>query len=272
MYKIIACDLDETLLNSNHVVSKRNKELIEKAKALGVKFVPATGRGFTSVTPTLDSLNLLNEENEYVISFNGGAITENKSNRLLHFEGISFEKALELFNIGLTYDVGIRIYTIDKVYAYNLNEEELTYSKARMKLELLDSPNIDFLKNEELVKVLYSNTNYDYLKSIENNLQNHLNNMNVTYSSNRYIEFNHSNVDKGSGLKTLAVLSGVDLKDTIAIGDNYNDLSMIKVAGIGVAVNNAVDDLKTQADYITHATNNEDAVAEVIEKFILQDY
>ena len=97
MYKIIACDLDETLLSDDRTISKENIEAIQKAKELGVKFVPATGRGFNTVGETLKDLGLYDLENEYVISYNGGAITENKGSKLLHFEGISFENASELY-------------------------------------------------------------------------------------------------------------------------------------------------------------------------------
>ena len=93
--------------------------------------------------------------------------------------------------------------------------------------------------------------------------------LDVSYSSNRYIEFNHQGVNKGQGLKKLADILGVDIKDTIAIGDNFNDLSMIKVAGLGVGVQNTVENMKKECDVITKATNNENAVAEVISKYIL---
>lgn len=97
MYKLVACDLDETLLNSDNQVSEKNIEAIKRADALGVKFVLATGRGYATVQGTLEEIGLHNLENEYVISFNGGAVTENKGNRLLHFQGISFDFASELY-------------------------------------------------------------------------------------------------------------------------------------------------------------------------------
>lgn len=78
MYKIIACDLDETLLSDDRTISKDNVEAIEKAKELGVKFVPATGRGFNTVGGTLKDLGLYDLENEYVISYNGGALLKIK--------------------------------------------------------------------------------------------------------------------------------------------------------------------------------------------------
>ena len=83
MYKLIASDMDETLLNDHHEICQRNIDLILKAKEKGVKFVPATGRGFMSIQNDLKTLGLYDEADEYVISFNGGALTENKNNRLM---------------------------------------------------------------------------------------------------------------------------------------------------------------------------------------------
>ncbi|MBS5111940.1 MAG: HAD family phosphatase [Coprobacillus cateniformis] len=271
MYKIIACDLDETLLKLDRTIDPKDIEAIQKARALGVKFVPATGRGFNSVQGTLKELGLYDLKNEYVISYNGGAITENKGNNLLHFEGISFELAEELYRRGLKYDVCIHIYTKDMVYAYNYTQSEKDYLAGRMEVTEIFDNNIDFLKGQEIVKALYMNTDFNYLKQIEEELKDITSDIDVSYSSNRYIEFNHRGVNKGNGLQSLAQLLGVDIKNTIAIGDNLNDLSMIKVAGLGIGVQNAVEDMKKECDYITKATCNESAVAEVINKFILKE-
>lgn len=269
MYKIIVCDLDETLLNDDRTISTRNIKAIKKAQACGIKFVPATGRGFNSVTETLKELGLYDQEDEYVISYNGGAITENKGNRLLHFDGITFELAQELYTRGLNYNVCIHVYTKDMVYAYNYWQEEIEYLAGRMEVTEIFDKNLDFLKGQEIVKVLYMNTDYDYLNKIEIELKDITKKIDVSYSSNRYIEFNHRGVNKGAGLLSLTKLLKTDLTNTIAIGDNFNDLSMIKAAGLGVGVKNSVAGIKAECDYITKASNNEGAVAEVIEKFVL---
>ena len=93
----------------------------------------------------------------------------------------------------------------------------------------------------------------------------------VSYSSNRYMEFNALGVDKGQGLIDLANKLGIAIEETIAVGDNYNDMAMLKVAGLSVAANNAVDDVKAACDYTTNANNNEGVVAELIEKFIFNE-
>ncbi|MGM9960601.1 MAG: Cof-type HAD-IIB family hydrolase [Allobaculum sp.] len=269
MYKIIACDLDETLLCTDRSVSQGNIEAIRKASEMGVKFIPATGRGFRTVGKTLRSLDLFDKENEYVISFNGGCITENKDNKLLHFEGISFEKAKLLFERGLKYDVCIHIYTKDTVYVYRINQNEIDYLNGRMEVTVFDQDNIDFLQGQEIVKALYVNTDYDYLHQIEEDLKDITGDLDVSYSSNRYIEFNHKGVNKGAGLLKIAEMLGVKQEETIAIGDNFNDLSMIQAAGLGIGVQNTVPDMKPLCDVITDSTNDQDAIAEVIEKYIL---
>lgn len=268
-YKIIACDLDETLLDSHRSISPKNLEAIRKACELGVKFVPATGRGYGSVEPTLKELGLSQKREEYVISFNGGAITENYEHRLLHFQGISFELAQELYQRGQRYDVTIHIYTREMMYLYNAAPEDFQSLSARMKVTQISGDNIDFLKGTDIVKALYMNTDHQYLRQIERDYADLAPQMDVSYSSNRFIEFNRRGVNKGAGLLSLARLLGVSPEETIAIGDNFNDLSMIKAAGLGVGVKNSIEGIRQDCGYITEADNDHSAVAEVIEKFVL---
>ncbi len=269
-YRMIVSDLDETLLGSDRKVSKRNREAVQKARELGVRFVPATGRGYCSIRGTLDELGLREKEQEYVISYNGGAVTENKGERLLHFQGISFEKAEALFVRGLSCDVCIHVYTKDMVHVYRLNQNEKDYIKGRMEVQEFFTENLDFLKGQEIVKVLYVNTDYAYLRQIEEELKDITQDLDVSYSSNRYIEFNQKGVNKGSGLLFLADRLGIRPEETIAVGDNFNDLSMIRAAGLGVGVNNTAADMKPLCDVILNATCDQDAIAEVVERYILE--
>ena len=150
----------------------------------------------------------------------------------------SLEKRKEIYNLAVKYDVVIHVYTRDAVYAYNLTEDEKRYVQNRQEMIEVFDQNLDFLKGQEIVKILYTNTDFEYLQSIDRDLKDITYDMDVSYSSNRYIEFNHKGVNKGAGLKKLANLLHIDIQDTIAIGDNYNDLSMIKDAGLGVGVQN----------------------------------
>jgi hypothetical protein len=269
MFKLIACDLDETLLNRDGSICERNLNAIRKTQALGVKFVPATGRGYQSVRGILKDIGTFEKEDEYVISFNGGAITENKGEKLLHFEGISFELADELWRRSLKYDVSTHVYTKDKVYACRMSQEEYDFIRGRIQIEMVSDRDLSFLKGTDIVKVIYAKPDYAYLKQIEADYADIIDEMDVSYSSNRYIEFNRRGVNKGAGLLNLAMLLGIRQKETIAIGDNYNDLSMIRAAGLGVGVANTVPEMKNQCDVITRATHEDGAVAEVIETYIL---
>lgn len=269
MYKLIACDLDETLLQSDKHVSQKNIEAIKKARELGVKFVLATGRGYASAQKTLQELGLDDQKDEYIISYNGGCITENKGNKILAFNGITWDQAQALYEKGKPYNVCIHVYTKDNVYVYRFWPEEVDYLNGRMEVEETFEENLDFLKGQEISKMLYVNTNRDYLQQIEKDLGDLTQDLDVSYSSNRYIEFNRKGVNKGAGLLLLAKILKIAPEETIAIGDNFNDLSMIQAAGLGIGVQNTVEGMRNQCDYITKANHNESAIAEVIEKFIL---
>jgi Cof subfamily protein (haloacid dehalogenase superfamily) len=270
-YKLIACDMDETLLSDNKEICQRNIDLIRKAREeYGIKFVPATGRGFELIQKELKVLDLHNKEGEYVLSFNGGALTENLGNKILQFKGLSFSKMKELFEYGLKKDLCIHVYTKRDFYVFNISEME-EEKLDKVSYIRMDNNTVDFLENEEISKVIYQNSNIEYLMSLEEEMKSITEGQcSVSYSSNRYMEFNTLGVDKGQGLIDLANLLNIDIKDTIAVGDNYNDMAMLKVAGLSVAAQNAVDDVKKTCDYVTKATNNEGVVAELIEKFILE--
>jgi Cof subfamily protein (haloacid dehalogenase superfamily) len=267
---MIVTDLDETLISTDRTISKRNVEAIRKAVDKGVLFVPATGRGYNSVHDTLKTLGLYDCAGQYVISYNGGAITENKDEKLHYFQGITFEEAEALYKYALPFeDICIHIYTPDQVWVYRFFPEEVEYLAARQPCTEIFDDNIDFLKGKEIVKFIYMNTDYSYLQRIAEEVKDLTRDMDISYSSNRYMEVNRKGVNKGAGLQRLCDLIGIDISETIAIGDNYNDLSMIKAAGLGVGVANTVEEMKPECDYITDADCDEGAVAEVIEKFIL---
>jgi len=268
MYKMVACDLDETLLKTDRTVSETDKKSIARLKDFGVKFVPTSGRNYVSIDATLKELGLFDAANEFVISFNGGAITENKNHKLLHFDGLPFELAEEFYKRGQSYDVCIHVYTLEKVYAYNLFQGEKNYLQGRMAVEETFEKNLNFLKGQEIVKCLYTNTDRNYLQKIAEDLKDITGDVDVSYSANRYLEFNKIGVNKGAGLKKLAEILGADISETIAIGDNFNDLAMIRTAGVGIGVANVVEDMRGDCDYICKNDCDHNAVSEALDKFI----
>lgn len=268
-YQLIACDLDETLLDSHHGICQRNIDLIHQARALGVKFVPTTGRLFTGVDGVLELLGLNDLVGEYVISANGGIITENKNNQILKMSGLTFDKARELFDFGKNYDICVQIHTIENIYMYNLNEDERNRVKGQG-VSFEEFEDFEILRDKHIVKVLFETTDVIYLESIAPLLTDIIKNeVSLSYSSSRYMELNQLGVDKGQGLRELAKILNIPIAATIAIGDHYNDQAMLEAAALSVAAANAIDDIKNICDYTTIANHNEGVVAEVIEKFVL---
>ncbi len=270
MFKLIACDLDQTLLGDDRKVSIRNIEAINKAKEYGVKFVIATGRGYQSVQDVLVEIESYDQSDEYVISLNGAIITENKDNRVLSFMPLAKDAVAELCTYAIKNNMSIHTYTIDHMYVFNLMTKDKEYLHQRIEYTVVNEKELLLLADQEIAKVIFYYDNKALRdRTIDEIRPITFNKLAVSYSAGHYIEINHIDVDKGSGLIALSKILNIDLVDTIAIGDNLNDLSMVKLAGVGVSVKNGHDGLKAIADIVCEADNNSDAISEVIHKYIL---
>lgn len=266
MYKIIATDLDETLLNDQKHVSEADIKSISKLQ--DTKLVIATGRGFEAVQANLKEIGLYDLENQYLISFNGGVITECKDNKILYSHLMPFEDVKRLFEIGLKYDVCIHIYTLECCYAYRLFENEKNnLLSGNFNIKTFNDTNLEFLKDKKIAKVLYCIEDMDYLRKIRKKI-NLDDRFSISFSSNRYLEINPLGVNKGTGLMKLCEILNIDIKDTIAVGDNINDQSMILTAGLGIGVKNSIEDIKKDCDVILDYTNNEDPITHIIDLYI----
>ena len=270
MYRIMFSDLDETLL-VNHHVPKVNQEAIFKAREKGLKFVPCTGRAFNMIPEILKEIGTYDQEEEYSLCFNGGLIVENKNNKILHFKGLEFDIAKKIFENARNLDVCVLVFTLDCCYIFHADENEIERKIAqKAKFEVIEDYNLNFLKDEKIAKILYEKRDMDFLKSLETKLpQSIKETCSVAFSSGRYMEMNTKGVDKGYGMRWLVNYLGYDMEETIGIGDNYNDVEMIKTAKLGCAVACANDDIKELAQYVTEKDYDEGAVSEVVEKFIL---
>lgn len=273
MYKIIAVDLDETLFNSAGTVDEGNKVAIAKARELGVKIVVSSGRGPGVLGNVYHELNI-DKDDEYSILCNGAIVIENKSGRLICCHLINYEKTIELFNFGISKNLCVQVYTMDNVYVYQYLDDEYQRIKHFGKtIKFMDNLDTDIFKGQQIIKVLFQKTaDVAYLQTLEDKLKpitdKHIT---ISYSSHRYMEFNAFGIHKGVGLIELAKFLDVDISETIGVGDNYNDLGLIKDAGLGVAVANAIEPIKKIADVVTKADHNENAIAEVIDAYVLNE-
>ena len=165
----------------------------------------------------------------------------------------------------------VLVFTLDCCYIFHADEDEIQRKIAqKAKFKVIEDYDIDFLKDEKIAKILYEKRDMDYLKQLAKKLPESIQETcSIAFSSGRYLEMNTKGVDKGYGMRWLVNYLGYDMDETIGIGDNYNDVEMIKTAKLGCAVACASDDIKELAQYVTQKDYDEGAVKEVIEKFVL---
>lgn len=266
-YKMVFSDMDGTLLWKGIRISVENSTAIRKAVDKGVDFVICTGRGVFGVEPYLKELGLIGRKG-YAICQNGAAVYDLRDMSLAIKR--SFKPTLLKPVADFARSLGgiAMFYYDDRNFMCEiLSDEVAEYCQVmKTKPRILKDP-MDY--EGEFTKCLFSGprTKLEQVKKYAKDLLG--DQVNLFYSSETYMEFVINGVDKGSALEATAKEAGVDLKDTIAIGDSDNDLPMILRAGLGVAMKNGEEHVKAAAGYITEHTAEEHGVAEVIEKFIL---
>lgn len=273
MYKMIVCDLDETLLNDDGTLSAENQAAIKAAAAKGVYFAPNSGRSYTSFQTELATLGLKNQANQYSISYNGGLIVENAGNRPIAVNAMDYDLAATVFAVGAANpNAATHVYTQDQTYIYNQQPVDSAYLKNRgVQFEPLTSPDFTRFKSMNIMKIIMALPSMPERKQMRADVEAQVDpaKLAVTYSSDRYVEFNPAGVNKGTASVQLGKLLGIKPAEIIAAGDNSNDLPMLTAVGLPVSVANGIDAVKAAAKYVTTANNNQSALAEVINKFVL---
>lgn len=273
MIQLILSDLDETLLNDDGTIHPENIVAIQAFTQNGGYFVPNTGRSYKSVYGTLAQLGL-NKTTQYVVSYNGGAIVAiapDGQEEIVVEHGMSLTLAQKIFDLGQVNDVvDTHVYTRDNLYIYNISATDQRYMTERqVPYTEITTTDLSFMANEgPVMKVIFEHPDPAVQQAIADAVTAVVGDeMLVTFSSNRYVEFNPKCVDKGVTGLELADILGIARDDTAAIGDNLNDAAQIKAAGVGVAVANAKPEIKALADVVLTTTNNEAAVADFIQHY-----
>lgn len=273
MIQLILSDLDETLLNDDGTIHPENIVAIQAFTQNGGYFVPNTGRSYKSVYGTLAQLGL-NKTTQYVVSYNGGAIVgidPDGQEEIVVEHGMSLTLAQKIFDLGQVNDVvDTHVYTRDNLYIYNISATDQRYMTERqVPYTEITTTDLSFMANEgPVMKVIFEHPDPAVQQAIADAVTAVVGDeMLVTFSSNRYVEFNPKGVDKGVTGLELADILGIARDDTAAIGDNLNDAAQIKAAGVGVAVANAKPEIKALADVVLTTTNNEAAVADFIQHY-----
>ena len=288
MIKLIASDMDGTLLNHNHKIPKKNVKLINFAKNQGIEFVVATGRAYYDALPALNEENI----NCDVISFNGGIVYD-KNGNIISITPMLPKDLYYTIEILKSFDISYQLYTKNTIYTTSIETDINAYidlirsngyepdvehlrAEAQQKLEvgyITEVENIELYLNEKEnppIKIIAISNDISKLENAAKLLSENTS-ISVTSSGANNIEIMHKNATKGTALKEIAKIYGINLENAVAIGDNLNDQAMLDIVGYSVAMKNGNIKLKEQAKYVTEKTNSEGGVADTIFKLIEQN-
>lgn len=285
MYKLIAIDIDGTLLNSNSQVSNENKKAISYALSKSVDVVLSSGRMPNTIIPIANEI----KANKYLIAGNGSLIYNIQNEKLIYTNYLSKEKVLEVVDFCEKHSMFYNVYTTTSILTKSLDYNTLFYFNENKKnpedkkinISIMDNiyeyvkkyQNNDFLKiticdNNEfvfkrIIQKLTEIKNVDILKVL------HMSKKIIKHGSGTheikyfYTEITNKNVNKWTAIKELTKILNIKEEEVIAIGDNFNDAEMIKNAGIGVATRNSFPEIQNIANIVV-SSNDENGVAEAI--------
>ena len=262
-YKLIAVDMDGTLLNSESVITEATKTAILQAIDAGVIFVVSTGRPMRGV----ESVNALFPQDMPFIVFNGAAVVMGKSREVLFNKYLGLASAKEIFEAGTSRNLPVVLWTGERLWV----NRECDITRKYQQISGADMTVIGSTEELEgdISKIVWIGT-VEEIDKLQHEMSLLLGSaVNCHTSRPEFLEFVSNEADKGSAMAEIGRIYGIDKSEMIAIGDGYNDVSMLKYAGLSVAMQNAPDDIKAICGYVT-LSNNKNGVAAVINKFILQ--
>jgi Cof subfamily protein (haloacid dehalogenase superfamily) len=272
-YKLFVADMDGTLLNDNKELSDKDIQTIKKLQDAGIKFAVATGRHDSMIKSYLKHLDL----HVPVISCNGAIVREPFSDQVFLSQALPKEQSLNVIDICKESNAGFHIYGHESIFGEKLNHKMLYYhnlnktlpSDEQTKLVVVsDCKDIVINQPEPLYKFLIlTDESRDLLDIIEH--LSELDGLNVTQSMPMLCDVMKTGITKAYALQRLSQSLGIKREEIAAIGDQHNDIDLIEYAGLGIAVANAEDALKEKADVVTIANNNQNAVSEAIERYLL---
>lgn len=271
-YKWCVCDMDGTLLNSNGLISIENERALKKLQEKGIEVIIASGRTDLMMKSYIKQLELKG----HIICCNGGLVKKIKTGEVVYKKPINKEIAKKVIKYGFENAVNFLVYTNDMVYSNRENQrakyfENLNASllqEFRIPINYIEHGDVDTLLEKDIFKVLIIEKDDERKDSIARHFSE-MTELAVVTSAKGLLDIMASGVSKGSAIKKLSEKLKIDLKQVIAFGDNYNDLEMFNAVGFPVAMENAVEEIKSCSKYITRS-NDESGVAYAIDNLILK--
>ncbi|ACG62654.1 hydrolase HAD family [Streptococcus equi subsp. zooepidemicus MGCS10565] len=265
--KLVAIDIDGTLLTDDRRVTNDVFDAIQEAKAQGVHIVIATGRPIAGVISLLEQLQL-NQKGDHVITFNGGLIQDTATGEEVVKELMTYDDYLDIEYLSRRLGVHMHAITTEGIYTANRNIGKYTVREAR----LVDMPVFyrtpEEMADKEIIKMMMIDEPDLLDEAIKQIPQAFYDTYNIVKSTPFYLELTPKTVSKGTAISHLAKKLGIDMSQTMAIGDAENDRAMLEAVANPVVMENGAPELKKLAKYITKS-NNDSGVAHAIRKWVL---
>lgn len=269
--KLVVLDLDGTLLNDQHEISTETKIYLEKLKSKGIKIVIATGRTYTAAKRYHNELAL----DTPLISCNGGFIYDPVTEKVIDGHPISKTTVTKIFNILLEHNTFFQFYSANKIYSSEIKYLLADWTEENKHLDERDIINIEIIDdplktlmmiNESIFKLLAIEEDPDTYKKLMDTLSV-IDEIELVSSFKGAIDIMEKGITKGMALEFVANYLNIPMNQTLAIGDNNNDAAMLKAAKIGIAMENATNLAKNNANEITD-TNINNGVLKALKKHI----
>ena len=268
--KLVAIDMDGTLLNEHGNLNPATVDAVKAAKKAGVKIVLCTGRPLMGIQRFLPALEL-NEPGDYAITYNGALVQHTNDGKVLAKHTLSYEDYLRIEYTAQS--LGVHSHAEDEEAIYTANHDISPYTVHEV--ALVDMPlryqTADQFSRDHVFSKMMLIDYPDVLAKAKENLPQAIqDDYYVVNSEPFYLEVLNKKASKSNALADLAQQLHLDVTEVMAIGDQENDLSMLEYAGSAVAMGNGIDKVKNIADLVT-APNTEDGVAQVINEVVLGD-
>jgi len=264
-YRIIALDLDGTLTNHNKVVTPKTREALLKAQDEGVVIVLASGRPTYGIEPVAECLEL-DKRGGYILSYNGGKIVNTKTHKELFTQYLPDGVIPILYKYAKEHHHALLGYAGNEIITEMPDDQ---YVKEESRINKMNIQQVDNLLDHldaHPTKLLMTGDPADMIKAEEELAEIMGGKMEVFRSAPFFLELVPNGIDKAQSLLRLLGKLNLTPADMMAFGDGYNDLSMLRLAGMGVAMENAAPEVRADADYVT-LSNEEDGVAAALEHF-----
>lgn len=266
-YEIIVLDIDGTLVNSQKVITPKTLKTLINLQKLGKKVVLASGRPVQGILEHARTLRL-NDFGGYILAYNGGAVINAHTNEVMYSKYFPNEIIPEICEELKSTNITINTYEKDKIIEGNaLNK----YSDIESKIVGMDTKFVDNFAEYvtfDINKLLLAGDPAEILRLEKLFSERYKGVIGVFRSEEFFLELVPLGIDKAKSIDVLLKKLGLTSKQCIACGDGYNDITMIQYAGLGVAMGNAVDEVKSAANIIT-ATNDQDGVAKIVQEYMI---